>query len=151
VSEPSQEAQPTLSQVQPTNPSQSSLPAFGIDDPLHPTNQPKTNLQQLSTGQEKSTSQTDDYKDYVARQKEVFNTVEKEQESISWQIFSKLETAEKQSDPFAEISISEEEFQNALASKLGISQDDVSKIINSMNLDEVFVEGKNWCYRRRGE
>jgi hypothetical protein len=63
VSQPSQEAQP-------------SFTAFGINDPLHP-NQPKTNGQQLSTGQEKSASQTDDYKDYVARQKEVFDTVEK--------------------------------------------------------------------------
>ena len=136
---------------QPKTDEQSSLPSFGIDDPLHP-NQPKTNgRQQLVGGQEKSISQTEDYKDYVARQKEVFNTVEKEQESTPWQIFSELEAAEKQSDPFAEISISEEKFQNALASRLGISQDDISKIINDMNLDEVFVEGKNWCYRRRGE
>lgn len=92
----------------------------------------------MTTSQEKSTSQTEDY---VARQKEVFDTIEdRNQRSTPWQIFSELEDAEKQSDPFAEVSISEKKFHNALASRLGISQDDVSKIINGMNLDGVFIE-----------
>lgn len=120
---------------------QLSLPSFGIKDPLHP-NQSKTK----PTGQ----SQTENYEDYVNRQKEVF-AIEKNQESTPWMIFSELEDAEKQSDPFDEISISEDKFHNALASKLEISQDDVSKIINGMNLDKVCVEGKSWFYRRRGE
>ena len=128
----------------------SSLPSFGIDDPLH-QNQPKPSQQQLTTSQEKSTSQTDEYEDYVARQKEVFDTVGKEQESTPWQIFSELKDIEKQSHPFAEISIPEEKFQNTLTSRLGISQDDISKIISDMNLYNVFVEGKGWCYRRKGE
>lgn len=132
--------------LQPSSQSKTDEQSFGIDDPLHPTNQHKANGQQ-----QMSTSQTEDYNDYVARQKEVFDTVGKKQESTPWQIFSELEDAEKQSNPFTEISIPEERFHDALASRLGISQDDVSKIINGMNLDEVFVEGKDWCYRRRGE
>jgi len=48
---------------------------------------------------------------------------------------------------FAEISVPEEKFQDALVSS-DISRDDVSEIINDMNLESICVEGKGYCYRR---
>jgi hypothetical protein len=63
-------------------------------------------------------------------------------------IFDDLYNTAKQLDPFIEVAISQEKFQDELVSN-GISRNDVPRIINDMNLEEVCIEGKGWAYRRK--
>jgi hypothetical protein len=70
--------------------------------------------------------------------------------SEEWLIFSKLEDAERQSDQFLEISVSQKLFHEALESS-GI---DIPEIIKDMNLETVCIEKDGQysdCYRRKGE
>jgi hypothetical protein len=71
-------------------------------------------------------------------------------------MFSEFENAERQSVSqekyqFAEISVSKEKYQDALVSRLGIPRNDVLRKINNMNLEEVCIEGKGYCYKRKSD
>ena len=72
-----------------------------------------------------------------------------EQRSIFWRIFNELEEAERKTERFIEPAVPEEKFQDALMSG-GIPRDDVSKIISNMRLEQVYIEGEGYAYRRNG-
>ncbi|HXX98141.1 MAG TPA: hypothetical protein VEL11_13605 [Candidatus Bathyarchaeia archaeon] len=97
------------------------------------------------TNDQENLTHREDYDAYVSRQKQVFDEALEDQESLYWQLFSKLEDVEKQTDSLSEISILQEKLQRVLASN-GISAQVISEQSKKL---EVFVEGKGWCFRRR--
>jgi len=79
------------------------------------------------------------------------NIPEDNLEGQAWKIFRELVENEGQSDSFTEAAILQERYQEELVSRLKISVNSASKIIDNMKLETVYLQDKGYAYREKGD